>query len=400
VEDEDFDLIEDSKKLFLDEPMKAPRYLLRTIVIFVTLFILWAYFAKLDERTSATGIVIPSTQVQELQNLEGGIVSVILVEEGEVVEKDQILIRLDDTRFLATYQEELVNSHALEAKLIRLTAEANGQDTLEFPQSLVENSPEFVANERQLFQVNRASHLATLDTLNKSLKIAEETFNIAKPLSEEGVISKLEFLKYQKEINEIQGKISVEEQTYLSKVNEQLVQTKSELDSLKETLEGLKDRIDRTIIKSPLKGIVKKIYVDTIGGVIKAGEKIVEIVPVDDVLLVEAKVPPEKIAFIVPDQEASIKFSAYDSAIYGSLKGRVKYISADAIVEKNERGVEESFYKIIIETDQNYLDYNGEELPIIPGMQVSADILTGEKTVLQYIFTPIIRTKQKALKER
>jgi len=400
MDDEDYDLIEDSDRIFLEEPMKASQYLLFGIVAFIVFFLLWAYFAKLDERTTAMGVVIPSTQVQDIQNLEGGIVSEILVKEGEIVKKGEVLLKIDDTRFKSEYQENLVTFNALQAKLIRLGAETNNQESLEFPETLANDYPEFVKNEEQLFKANRANYRATVDALTKNYELAKETYDLAKPLVEDGVISKIEFLKYQKEMNEAKGKIVIEEQGYLAKVNEEIVTAKSEVDGLSETLEGLKDRINRTTIKSPVDGIVKKINVDTIGAVIKPGDNIIEVVPVDDILQIEARVLPEKIAFISPGQEADVKFSAYDPAIYGSIKGTVKYLSADAIIEKNELGEDTSYYKIVIETEKNYLEFKGEKLPVIPGMQVTADILTGQKTVLQYIINPIIRAKQKALKER
>ena len=400
MDEEDFDLVDDSSRAFLKEPMKASGYMLWTIVSFVCLILIWAYFAKLDERTTAIGKVIPSTQVQDIQNLEGGILSEIFVKEGDVVEKGQVLLKLDATRFASSYQKELVKIHALQAQLIRLKAEAGNQENVDFPKVLTQDYPDFVQNEKQLFKANRANHLATMKTLNKNLQIAKEQYDIAKPLSEEGIISRLEFLKHDKEMNEAKGKIEVEKQTYQAKISEQIVKAKSEMDALTKNLEGLKDRMLRTTIVSPVYGIIKKINIDTIGGVIQPGENILEVVPLDDILLIEAKVAPEDIAFIREGQEADVKFSAYDSSIYGSITGTVKYVSADAIIEENEVGEEASYYKILIETENNYLDFKGEKLPIIPGMQVTADILTGEKTVLQYIISPIIKAKQKALKER
>ncbi len=404
MDDEDFNHLDDTSRAFLKEPMKTSSYLLYAIMAFITIMLIWAYFGKLDERTTAIGKVIPSTHVQDIQNLEGGILAKIPVKEGDLVKKGEVVIYLDPIRFRSAYQEALVKYHALLAALARLKAESTDKKTIHFPPILREKYPQFVANQEQLFKANRATHRANIETLEKAFVIHQEQIDISKPLAEEGIISRLEFLKFQQQMNESKGKIAIAEQSYKADTNKELSEVKSEIDSLQKNLEGLKDRMTRTTMASPVNGIVKKIYVDTVGAVINPGQVIMEIVPADDVLLIEAKIPPEKIAFIHPGQKADVKITAYDPYIYGSLTGTVKHISADAIMESVETEDDEeqdaAFYKVIIQTDETYIEHNGEKLQIIPGMQVTADILTGEKTVLEYIMKPILRAKQNALKER
>lgn len=400
MDDKDFELLDEASRAVIEEPMRSARYLLWAIILFIGTALIWAYFSELDVRTTAQGKVIPSSHIQKIQHLEGGILSKIYVEEGEDVYLGQTLVKLDDVRFTADYQEDLVRYNALIAKLARLTAESTNRESIDFPTSLIKNYPNLVENEINLFESNKRNHQTTIDTLKRSLEIANERYEISIPLAKEGIISKLEMLNTEKDVNEAKGKLDKEIKAYQQNINEEIVDSKTELDSLKETLEGLQDREKRTTIRSPVDGIVKDIYFDTIGGVVKPAETIMEIVPTDDMLLIEAKVRPEDIAFIHTEQEADIKITAYDSSIYGSLKGTVTHISADAILETNNLGHEISFYKVIIQTKQNYLVFGEQKLPIIPGMQVSADILTGKKTVLMYLLKPILKAKEKALTER
>jgi len=400
MDDKDFEFLDEASKALIEEPMRAAHYLLWSILIFISLAITWAYFSELDERTSATGKVIPSSHVQEIQHLEGGILTKIYVKEGEEVQVGQVLIKLDDVRFVADYQEDFVKYNALLAKLARLDAEASNADSISFPKNFETSFPALIANENKLFESNNNNHQTTIDTLQRSVQIAMEQYNISKPLEKEGIISKFELLNTQKEVNEAKGRLDKEIKVHNQNIREEVVKAKTELDSLKETLEGLEDREKRTTIRSPVDGIVKDIYFDTIGGIVKHAETIMEIVPSDNMLQIEARVRPKDIAFIHPGQEADIKLSAYDSSIYGSLKGIVTHISADAILEKTKTGQEESYYKIFIQTKNNFLVFGDEKLPIIPGMQVTADILTGKKTVLEYILKPILKGKEKALTER
>lgn len=400
MEEEDFEFLDDTSRAFLQEPMKSSSYLLWTILSFFVIMFIWAYFAKLDERTVAQGTVIPSSKVQNIQNLEGGIVAEIYVKEGMVVDKDQILLKIDPTQFTSSYDENLVKYYSLLVKLQRLEAENLDKETVVFSPILQQKYSDFVQNETNLFKANRENHAASIRLLSERYENLLEQYQLANPLAKEGIISQLELLKIEKDLYDAKNNIAVEQKTYKSEINEKIVSVKSEMDALKKILDGLSDRIARTTIKSPLKGIVKKLDFHTIGGVVKPGEKIMEIVPFEDTLFIEVKIPPEKIAFIHPGQSADIKITAYDYSIYGSLTGLVTYISADSIIEQDELGKKVSFFKANIKTEQNFLEFRGDKLPIIPGMEVSASILTGEKTVLEYILKPLIKVKESALQEK
>lgn len=400
MNDDDFRFMSDKRRAFLQEPHKLSSVTLKIITLFLVISFIWAYFAPLEERTSALGKVIPSSQVQDIQNLEGGILADLFVREGDIVDQGEILLKIDDTRFASAFQESESKYYTLLAQKSRLEAEAKGASAVVFPDVLEKNYPELIRNQTELFKSNRANQKANIDTLKKNYEINLRQLAMTEPLAEEGIVSQIELLRQQKEVNEAKGKIEIQVQTYYSNVNEELADVKGELESLAKALDGLEDRMKRTTISSPVRGIVNKIDIDTIGGVIQPGQVIMEIVPLEDNLLIEARISPEKIAFISPGQVADVKITAYDPSIYGSLKGRVKHISADTIVEPNEFGVEESYFKVLVETNENFLEYDGERLPIIPGMQVTADIITGRKTVFQYLIKPFVKARQKALTER
>ncbi len=400
MNDDDFRFMSDKRRAFLQEPHKLSSVTLKIITLFLVIGFIWAYFAPLEERTSALGKVIPSSQVQDIQNLEGGILADLFVREGDIVDQGEILLKIDDTRFASAFQESESKYYTLLAQKSRLEAEAKGASAVVFPDVLEKNYPELIRNQTELFKSNRANQKANIDTLKQNYEINLRQLAMTEPLAEEGIVSQIELLRQQKEVNEAKGKIEIQIQTYHSNVNEELADVKGELESLAKALDGLEDRMKRTTISSPVRGIVNKIDIDTIGGVIQPGQVIMEIVPLEDNLLIEARISPEKIAFISPGQVADVKITAYDPSIYGSLKGRVKHISADTIIEPNEFGVEESYFKVLVETNENFLEYDGERLPIIPGMQVTADVITGRKTVFQYLIKPFVKARQKALTER
>lgn len=398
---EEQDMLDESKKAFLIESPRWSNLLLYGIAAVITTLLIWAKFAIIDEYTRADGKVIPSSQVQVIQNLEGGILSEIFVHEGDTVQKGQVLIRIDDTRFASDFREGQSKYLSLLASTARLKAEEQGQKKVTYPKVVMQEAPDVVIDEDNLFKQRQQQLDASLSTLKRSYNLVKEELDITKPLVEEGLMSQLELIRLQRDVNEIKGKIDQAREEFESRAHEEYNKQQAQLSQLVEALNAMKDRMVRTTVRSPVKGTVKKINIATIGGVIRPGMDIMEIVPLEDTLLIEAKVRPKDIAFIHPGQAAMVKFTAYDYSIYGGLHGVVEYISADTIQDDEQQGAKkESFYKILVRTQTNHLGSTTKPLPIIPGMVCSVDILTGKKSVLDYLLKPILKAKQNALRER
>jgi adhesin transport system membrane fusion protein len=415
----------------------APIVVVLVIAFFVAAF-LWAKFTVIDEVTRGEGRVIPSSKVQVIQNLEGGIVKDILVQTGEIVEPDQILMRLDSVGFGSDAGELKARETALVARIARLEAEVNDTE-MRLPAEFLARAPDVAQSERELMQSRRENldvqisilegqvsqkrqELLELENQTKqakrSLNLVWEEINITRPLVQNGVVPRVNLLRLQREANDLQGEIEaaelalpraesalteaterIEEKylTFRSEAQAELTAARSELAGIAERLTAAEDRVDRTEIRSPVRGVVKTISVRTIGGVIRPGMDIMEIVPLDDTLLVEAKIRPADIGFLRPGLEAMIKFTAYDFSIYGGLKGNLESISADTIVDEQ---TDESYYLVTLRTDKNRLERRGEQLPLMPGMVASVDILTGKRSILDYLLKPILKTQSRALTER
>ena len=356
-------------------------------VIFLAIMFCWAYFAVLDEVTTAQGKVIPSRKTQLVQNLEGGIVKQILVHEGQIVDQGQVLMRMNDVRFSSSYKEGELKELAMEIKIARLKAELNDKPFV-VSEKYTEEFPDLVNSEKELY----ASKKRELSSLLNRRSLLVQEIDMTKPLLKGGAVSKVELLRLEQQLHEVNGAVD----RFRSNSLQELNTARAEESHLQENNISLKDQLVRTELRSPVKGIIKQIYVATVGGVVKPGMPLMEIVPLDDTLLIEARVIPKDIGFLHPGQEAIIKISAYDFSIYGGLHGKVEHISADTTAD--QRG--NSYYEIWVRTGQNYLERNGKKLRIIPGMQASVDILTGEKSVLDYLLKPILKTKQEALRER
>lgn len=355
---------------------------------FFLIAFIWAYFAAIDEVTVAQGKVVPSKQIQLIQNLEGGIVSQILVQQGQSVEKGDILAQLDNTRFSSDFNVAKKKEMALKIKIARLSAQA-GKKPLTLPSDLMKADPELAASEISQYQ----NQMKQIEVLKTRQGLIEKELSMTAPLVKEGAVSKVELLRLQQSINEINTQILTNENATLDELNK----SNGELASLQQDMLGSQDRLTRTTVRSPVKGIINEIYVTTVGGIIKPGDNLMDIVPLDDSLLIEAKVRPADIGFLHIGEKATVKMTAYDFSIYGGLTGKLEHISADTI--KDEKG--ENYYEIWVRTKQNYLRAkDGKPLYIIPGMTASVDILTGKKTVLDYILKPIIKAKQSALRER
>lgn len=352
-----------------------------SILLFIICVLLWTSVAEIDEVTRGEGKVIPSRQIQVLQNLEGGIVSEIHVREGDVVEKDQILIELDNTKFAAALREGETHCMEHRAQAARLEAEALLKEFIP-PEIVFKKYPQFVQREYELYTVRKKHFEKEEASLQKEL-------DMMRPLVKQGAVSEIEILRLERKLNQVRD-------DYCTGARKELNDLLGEISRLQESNQVLRDKLKRTKIKAPLKGVIKQVMVNTIGGVIKPGVDVVEIVPLDDSLLVEARITPADIAFIHPGQEVMVKITAYDFAIYGGLKGKIENIGADTINDENNQG----YYKIRVRTDKSQMGTDGKSLPIIPGMAARVDILTGKKTILQYLLKPVFRAKEKAFRER
>lgn len=400
ISKEDLEFIDDSRKTVNNEPPILNNLIFYAMGLFILIFIIWAKFAVLDEITVAPGKVVPSTQVQVIQSLDGGTIAAIYVKEGDKVKKGQVVVRLDDTLNAAAYNESLAKYWALLASTSRLYAEESGLSTVTYPKALLENQPDLANNQTSLFNQHMAALNNKLNTLRRSYILVDKELELSRPLLKEGLISETDFLHTQRKVNELQGKIGQAIESFQSTAHDQLIKQNAQLASLKEKLTGLKDRIVRSSLRSPVYGIVKRININTIGGVAEPGMEIIEIVPLEDTLLIEARVSPKDIAFIRPNQSAMVKFTAYDYSIYGGLSGIVEYISADTIKDEDHPQNPEMYYKILVRTNSNHLGTNKDPLPIIPGMTVTVDIKTGRKSILDTLLSPILNVKQNALRER
>lgn len=411
--------------------------LLLLVVIFVS-GIYWAHQAQIDEVTGGLGQVIPSSEVQIIQNLEGGIVSEIMVRSGDTVEADQVLLRIDDTNAAAGFNEIRETYLGLMASAARLTAETEDRELI-FPDEIMSNRPDLVASETQLYQTRKSELDSALQVLQqqksqrggelrelrsrlaglrRSYALVDEEYKLTAPLLERGMVARVDVIRLERDksdlqseirqaqdgIPQVQSSISEAEQRIQERRNNarslalaELNEKRVRMSALLEQMRASEDRVVRTEVRAPLKGIVKAVNFNTIGGVVQPGEDMIEIVPIEETLLIEAKVSPKDVAFLHPGQAAKIRLTAYDFSIYGGLEGELEQISADTI--EDERG--EHFYHVRVRTAETGLTgKDGEPLPIIPGMVAEVDILTGKRTVLQYLLKPFLKARHKAFRER
>jgi len=358
-------------------------------IITVILFVVWASFAEIDEVTRGEGRIIPSSRLQMIQSLEGGIIEALLVDEGDMVEAGQVLVSLDQTRFYAAYMEGLSQSVALKAAIARLDSEVKDQNTITFPDGFDLETPE-VKSEIALFKARRDRKQQTIASLQREIDISNKEYAVLKPLVKRKAVSKMELLRVDKTIEELKGKVASVNNSYMQDAYTELTEKKGYLNALMETLVQKEDQLKRTQIVSPVRGQINDILVTTRGGVIQPGEPIMKVLPVDDQLLIEARIKPKDVAFLAPGMKAKVKITAYDYTIYGDLEGTLEQISADTFEEDTAQG-KEYYYQVLIHTDKNYLERNGEKLPIRPGMITQVDILGAKRTVLSYLLKPLIK---------
>ncbi len=369
---------------------KTSHKLLWISAIFIVIALIWSYTARLDEVTIAQGKVIPSKQIQLIQNLEGGIVKEILVRPGDMVAKNQILAYLDGTRFQSDYNTAKQKVVALRIQIERLAAETSNKP-LVIPEDLQKADPALSATEMTFYQ----TQMDQIKSLDERKALIDKEISMTQPLINSGDVSKVDLLRLQQQ----KADIVSQKLTFMSTAFDQLTKARADLATLQSDMLALHDRLERTTVRSPVKGIVNQVYVTTVGGVIKPGDNLMDIVPFDDTLLIEGKVKPADIGFIHLGQAAVVKITAFDYSIYGSLKGKVENISADTVQDDVNKA--ENYYLVRVRTPQNYiLSKDNRKLYIIPGMTASVDILTGNKSVLDYLMKPILKAKDSALRER
>lgn len=430
-------LPEVNKALIEDAP-RVIRLTIWAIIAFFVFLVVWAGFSQIDEVTRGDGKAIPSSKLQKIQNLEGGIVAELYVKEGQIVEAGAPLIRLDDTRFVSNAGETEALRLAMKLRVERLSAQVDDRP-LNIPDEVLKAAPSQAANERSLYEsrrqqlkdevgglqeqlVQRQQELREFTSkqgqYRSQLSLQRQEINMSEPLVAQGAVSPVEVLRLKRAemetrgqldattlaipraesaIKEVQRKIDETRGKFRSEALTQLNEARTELNKAESTGRALEDRVSRTLVTSPVRGIVKQLLVNTVGGVIQPGSDMVEIVPLDDTLLVEAKIRPQDIAFLHPGQEAVVKFTAYDYTVYGGLKAKLERIGADTITDEDKKT---TYYMITLRTDRSHLGTDEKPLLIIPGMVASVDIITGKKSILSYLLKPIIKARAEALHER
>jgi adhesin transport system membrane fusion protein len=430
----DSDFVQDADYFMIhQEPLRA-RILVKTILIAMALFIMWTAVALIDEITKGEGKVIPSSQIQILQSLDGGIVVEINVKEGQIVDAGQVLLRVDPTRFESSVRENRSQYLALTTKVARLRALSEGMPFVPPPEVVIED-PKTVQDEQRLYETARANVEALISIARQQLVQRQQELSemrvkreqasqaydltakelaVTKPLISSGAVSEVELLRLERDASRFRGerdmasaqilrsqaamseasrKIEEVELNARNEVRRELAETMAKLNAFSEGGVALADKVKHASIRSPVKGTVKRLMVNTVGGVVQPGRDLVEVVPFDDALILEAKVAPKDIAFLRPGQPAMVKFTAYDFSTYGGLDAKLEHIGADSITD--ERG--NTFFLVRVRTNKSFL---GANLPIIPGMVAEVDIITGKKSILSYLLKPVLRAKQAALTER
>ena len=402
IRKDDLQLVNDLNAALQKEKHHGQFWVIMLLFAFLVVFVIWAYNSPLEEVTRGQGSIIPSSREQVIQSLDPGTIAEMRVQEGDIVEKDEVLLKLDDTRSSAILRESEAKVANLEAMLARLKAESYGT-AIVFPAGI---SKDLQQRERAAYEARRRAMTDAVAGLGQSKAALDQEIRITAPMVKHGVVSEVELLRMQRESSDLAQQISQRKNDYAAKANEELVRVESELAQAKEYMAMRADPVERSEVKAPMRGIVKDIKINTVGGVVTAGQEIMTIVPLDDKLLVEAYINPRDVAFIRPGLPAVVKISAYDYAIYGGLDGKVTLISPDTLSNQNRATDQlkldqnQVYYRMLVQTEGNTLrDKNGKELPIIPGMVATVDVKTGEKTVFQYLIKPITRLKQ-ALRER
>ena len=384
--------------LRIGRPSVVSFLLLNAILITIGILLVWSAFSYVDEVTHAEGRIIPSSRMQIVQNMEGGIVRSINVKQGDVVEKDDVVLQMESVQYSSELDSKKQQVMSLMAKQARLQAEVNDQ-SLQFTKEFSAMASQYVQTEMSEFESRRRRLNADVNLLESQLNSGQQELEIVKKMTERGLEPQIALVRTQARVDELRNKIESMKRQFKSESATELSRVVLELNPLRQTLPAFADKLNRTQVKAPLKGVVNRVMVNTVGGVIKPGEPIVEIVPFDDTLVVEAQIRPQDIGFIHLGQSANVKITAYDYSIFGSLKGQITNISPDS-ESKEERGQVMYYYVARIETSAKVIQSLEKNLPIIPGMQAQVDIITGNKSVLSYLLKPLIGVKENAFRER
>jgi len=379
----------------LNQQMRGPSLVVWLSGATVIVFLIWAAFAWVDEIVRAEGSMISSSRPQIIQNLEGGILAELAVAEGDIVEKGAVLARLHGTQFQSSVDDLMDQISAFEIRRLRLEAELAGMFDFDVSQDLTLRTPEIVASERALLRARQSDFVSRTEGAQRVLAEAEREKRLLENLLERKIVSLIEVTRARK--IHADARIKYDEivtQAELDRAQE-FSDVLKELATLRQNLKASTDQLNRTVLHSPMRGIVNNLSVTTIGGVVRPGEEILQIIPMDEELFVEARVKPENIAGVRPGQEATVKLSAYDYTIFGTLKGTVKLISADTYKDERARDPDgDPHYKVTLQVDTENLTARQASLEIRPGMQASVELHTGSKTVMQYLLKPLYKSKE------
>lgn len=381
----------------IDEPLPRATWALYLLCIVVTVAITWSALAHVDEITRSDGRIVPDGREQVIASLDAGILRELKVREGQEVQAGQELAYLDPTRVEAQQAEGQVKLQALRAGAARLTAEANGRATITWPEG-VDPKARYAQAETESFEARKRLLDEAISAINRSLGLISKELKLAQDMSRSGLMSDVEVMRLNRQVNEIQQQRTERLSRYRQEASQELVRVQSELAQADEQMVVRQDALTRTVLKSPVHGVVKSVKISTTGGIVGSGAPIMEIAPIGPQVLVQAKIKPKDIGFIRLGQTAEVKLAGYDFNSYGGLEGKVTYISPDAVTGEGDK-TGEGHYRVIVTADRNNLKYKGEKLPVIPGMTAVVEIKTGERSVLSYLLRPMMKS-QEALRER
>jgi adhesin transport system membrane fusion protein len=373
---------------------------LYVVAVVLVAGLVWAHFARVEEVTRSDATVVSPSREQWIQSLEGGIVQSVVVREGDVVEKGQLLAKIDPARAQASYREMAAKARELKANVARARAEAYGT-SLAFPDD-VARDPDLIAQATAAYRTRRRALDEQVAALKSSQTLVRREIEMAEPLAAKGLVSEVEILRMRRQLTDIDAQIAERRSRFTADASVELSRLEQELAQTNEVLVGRADVLARTDVVAPMRGVVKNIRIHTAGGVVQSGEHIMEIAPLDGHLQVEARVKPSDVAFLRPGLPALVKLSAYDFAIYGGLPGHVVSLGPDTLRDDQKAAMgraDASYYRLMVETDADALIAAGKYLPVLPGMQATVDIRTGEKTVLDYLLKPIFKARE-AFRER
>ncbi len=372
---------------------RDPRGILHIIVLAVVAFLIWAANAPLEEVVRGAGRVVPTTETQIVQNLEGGIVAGISVTEGQIVTAGQSIGRMDETQFQSAYQELQEQRLALELRLARLGAEQNIDAEFVPEPELREQAPDFAGSEVELFNARHQERLSTLETLAATAALKRQEAEMLRPMVERNAVSPLEFIRVEQAAVEAEGRVLSAQSEFETLRSQEYSETLVQLRQVEQQIRVREDQLARTNILSPVRGVVNKVSTTTIGGVVRPGDPLVEIIPLDDELRIEGRVDPRDIGFVYVGMPAAVKLTAFDFSIYGTLKGTVVHVGADTVTDDQLRDAA-PYYEVYVQVDQTTLEGPGGQVDIRPGMQAEVELAAGEKTVLRYLLKPLFKTTE------